>query len=310
MAKYALLAAPAMQKIAQEICSEVDTIDYIDIEWRRFPDTFPDTFISAKKSLKGKKVAFLACFDTPSTIFEQMSVIYDLAEFSPRSFRVILPYFPVGTMERKDSEGQIATASTLAQMLSAVAPSGPGPIPLYMWDVHALQIRHYFGQNISPRFKTATKLLKRALKGSDVTICYPDMGAFKRFRRMFQDGDGNYLFDYVICNKIRVGDERIVTVSEGKPQGRDVVIIDDLIHSGGTTIKCKDALMDAGANSVSAYATHGVMELKAWKKFLDAGFEKVWITDSCPATAEVVAGNGPFEVLSIKGQIKNAVTSR
>ena len=301
MSKHVLLASPSMQPLAKRICEGNDSISYCEISWGHFPDGFPDTFIENKETLMNANVSFLACFDTPATIFEQISVIYDLAEYSPKSFKVLLPYFPTGTMERKDHEGQIATASSLAHMLSAVAPSGPGPVPFYIWDIHALPIRHYFGQNIAPRFKTGTKLLKERLKGQKIAIGFPDEGAWKRFHSMFAG------LPIIICSKVRDGETRIVKISEGDVKDKHVVIVDDLVHSGGTTIKCFDALMTAGAKKVSAFSTHGVMELEAWKKFLNVGFEKVWITDSCPKTAELVSGKGPFEVLSLKESITSAI---
>lgn len=306
MDRHVLLSSPQMLTTATEVSRREPRIELGEISWKRFPDLFPNSFIHGVSALQDAHVSFLACFDTPDTIFEQVSVMYALAALRPRSLRFLLPYFPTGTMERVDHEGQVATASTLAQMISAVAPAGPGPVPLYIWDIHALPIRHYFGPNISPKFKTGTKLLKERLKDRDVSIVFPDEGAWKRFKTMFQDETGKPLFPFIVCRKIRDGERRVVTVSEGEVAGRDVVIVDDLIHSGGTTLECAQALKKAGAREVSAYATHGVLEGGAWQKFLDAGFARVWITDSCP-TAREVAGKGPFEVLSLASSMVNAI---
>ncbi len=307
MSDHVLLFAPQMKAVAGKVHAADPGIELGEIDWKRFPDVFPDIFIRNKGELKKKHVSFLACFDRPEVIFEQMSVLYDLADFKPKSFRILLPYFPTGTMERVDTEGQIATAATLAQMISAVAPAGPGNVPLYLWDVHALQIRHYFGPNIAPTFKTGTRQLKTALGGADVTIAFPDEGAWKRFKTMFLDENGDPQYPFVICRKVRDGNKRIVSISEGVASGRRVIIIDDLIHSGGTILECAAALRAAGALSVGVYVTHGVMENDAWKKFMDAGLEVVWITDSCPTTAALVDGKGPFKVLTLTNSIINAV---
>lgn len=307
MDTYVLLAAPSMQEVAKKAAAHDPRITVGQISWQRFPDGYPNTFIHGVDTVQDAHVAFLACLDTPATIFEQLSAIYAIAALRPKSFKILLPYFPTGTMERIDHEGQVATAATLAQMISAVAPAGPGPVPLYLWDVHALPIRHYFGPNIAPRFKTGTKLLKERLAGKDVSIVFPDEGAWKRFKTMFSDANGKPLYPFIVCRKVRDGDKRKVTVSEGEVMGREVVIIDDLIHSGGTLIECAHALKAAGATTVSVYATHGVLEQDAWKKFLDAGFAHVWITDSCPATAALVKDLPPFEVLSLAPSIARAV---
>ena len=140
-----------------------------------------------------------------------------------------------------------------------------------------------------------------------MTIAFPDEGAWKRFKTMFLDENGDPQYPFVICRKVRDGDKRIVSISEGIASGRRVIIIDDLIHSGGTILECAAALRAAGALSVGVYVTHGVMENDAWKKFLDAGLEVVWITDSCPTTAALVDGKGPFKVLTLTNSIINAV---
>ncbi len=308
MDKRLLFYCPQMTTTARAMAQTDDRIELGVIDWKRFPDAWPNILIHGFDDLRQRDVAYLASFSSPETVFEQWSVMLAIAEARPRSFRILLPYFPTGTMERVDTEGQVATASTLARLLSALPPAGPGLIPLYMWDVHALPIRHYFGQNIAPRFKTGTKVLKTRLgAASEVTIAFPDEGAWKRFKVLFSSPEGKPLFPFVICRKQRRGDPRIVTVIEGDPAGKNVVIVDDLVHSGGTTIECLHALKAAGANTVSAFATHGVMEHGAWKKFLEAGFNDVWITDSCPATAEQVNGQQPFEVLSLVQSMINAV---
>jgi ribose-phosphate pyrophosphokinase len=308
MDKRLLFHCPQAMTIARQMAELDGRIELGVVDWKRFPDAWPNIMIRGFDDLRNRDVAYLASLDSPETVFEQWSVMLAIAEARPKSFRLLLPYFPTGTMERIDMEGQVATASTLARLLSALPPSGPGPIPLYMWDVHALPIRHYFGANIAPRFKTGTKVLKARLEQEgDVTVAFPDEGAWKRFKVLFSDDQGKPLFPFVICRKQRHGDKRIVTVIEGDPAGKNVVIVDDLVHSGGTTIECMHAMKAAGAVKVSAFATHGVMEKDAWKRFLNAGFYRVWITDSCPVTAGLVKDQPPFEVLSLVKSMINAV---
>jgi hypothetical protein len=104
--------------------------------------------------------------------------------------------------------------------------------------------------------------------------------------------------------QVRDGDKRIVRLKEGAPRGRHVVIVDDLVQSGGTLLECAKLLQVTGAAAVSAFATHGVFPDGSYKRFLsaDAGagaggsgragtaaFRYFWITDSGPATAAAVA---------------------
>jgi hypothetical protein len=80
------------------------------ITWGRFRDSWPNIFINKVEEIAGRDVMLLASFHDPEVIFEQLSLIYSLPRYLVRSFRLILPFFPTGTMERVDREGQVATA--------------------------------------------------------------------------------------------------------------------------------------------------------------------------------------------------------
>ncbi|XP_067667315.1 uncharacterized protein [Haliotis asinina] len=121
------------------------------IEWGKFNDGFPNLFIQEVKEMAGKDVIFLGSFHSPEVIFEQLSILYAFPRYLAKSFHFILPYFPTGTMERVDREGQIATAKTLATLLSAIPLTSKGPAQIIIFDIHALQERFYFSDNVIPR---------------------------------------------------------------------------------------------------------------------------------------------------------------
>ena len=162
------------------------------------------------------------------------------------SFTLVLPFFPTGTMERVETEGDVATAFSLARILTNVPPSRGGPTSLVIFDIHALQERFYFGDAVMPLFETGIPLFINRLKDlqdyGNITIAYPDEGAWKRFKNAFKK------YPEIICSKVRgEGDKRIVQVKEGEAKGRHVVIVDDLVQSGGTLIECHGALEKMGA---------------------------------------------------------------
>lgn len=306
-----LLSCPEMAGLAAEIARRNPSdIQLGKIDWKRFPDGYPDLMAHDVERLIRHHVAFLACFDDPRVIVEQWSMMFHLAKLKPKSFRILLPYFPTGTMERSDHEGQVATAHTLAAMLSALPPSGPGPIPIYIWDIHALANRHYFGDNVAPRFKTGLKLLFTEIEGrEDVTVVFPDEGASKRFGKMdaFIDAKKRLGFEVAVCRKVRDGDRRIVTLAEGQVKDRNTIVIDDLVHSGSTLIECGKMLLDAGAQSAECYVTHAVCENEGWKRFDGSVFRKFHMTNSCPATAKAVKRNPNFHVHSLADSAANAI---
>jgi ribose-phosphate pyrophosphokinase len=289
-----LFHCPQMTPLAEEIAAVLPGIAKGEILWRDFVDGFPNLEICHARRLRNQSVFFLASFDTPAEIFKQLAVIYELPRLFIRSLCVILPFYPTGTMERVEKEGQIATASTLARMLSAAPISKSGPLQIVIYDIHALQERFYFENSVIPRLESAVPLLKKRIRAlADLTIVFPDQGAWKRFGGFFER------YPMVVCHKVRDGDRREVQIKEGDPLGRHALIIDDLVMTGGTLRECQKVLYKAGARAVSAYVTHGVFPAESWRKFTEAGFAHFWVTDSCPRTAAQLEGRPPFEILSL-----------
>lgn len=289
-----LYHCPQMAPLAERIRSVRQDLVPGDIRWEAFDDGFPNLRVTDVQNARNRDVVFLASLDAPDEIFRQLAVIYEIPRFVVRSFKLVLPYFPVGTMERVAVEGEIATAATLARMLSDIPLSVGGPTQVVIYDIHAPQERFYFSDTVIPRLETAIPLLKNRLEDfEDVAVAFPDEGAMKRFGKQFEG------YPIITCQKVRMGNNRRVAVKEGEPAGKHVVIVDDLVMSGGTLLQCAQALRDNGAARVAAYATHGVFPNDSWKKFTDAGFSHVWITDSCPRTISALKGKAPFEVLSL-----------
>ncbi|XP_071928777.1 ribose-phosphate pyrophosphokinase 4-like isoform X2 [Coffea arabica] len=310
--RVCLFYCAEMKALAERIAAESDAIELRGITWRTFEDGFPNLFISNAHGIRGQHVAFLASFSSPGVIFEQLSVIYALPKLFVSSFTLVLPFFPTGTSERMEEEGDVATAFTLARILSNIPISKGGPTSLVIFDIHALQERFYFGDNILPCFESAIPLLLKRLQqlpdSDNISIAFPDDGAWKRFHKQLQH------FPTIICAKVREGDQRIVRLKEGEPNGRHVVIVDDLVQSGGTLIECQKVLAKHGASKISAYVTHGIFPNRSWERFdhdkggnPENGLSYFWITDSCPQTVKEVKNRAPFEVLSLAAVIATAL---
>ncbi|CAD5321200.1 unnamed protein product [Arabidopsis thaliana] len=243
-----------------------------------------------------------------------------------------------------EEEGDVATAFTMARIVSNIPISRGGPTSVVIYDIHALQVclfisdipggllhlfvelfkfitlsiyvhvlqeRFYFADQVLPLFETGIPLLTKRLQQlpetEKVIVAFPDDGAWKRFHKLLDH------YPTVVCTKVREGDKRIVRLKEGNPAGCHVVIVDDLVQSGGTLIECQKVLAAHGAVKVSAYVTHGVFPKSSWERFthqkngLEEAFAYFWITDSCPQTVKAIGNKAPFEVLSLAGSIADAL---
>ncbi|CAH3123465.1 unnamed protein product [Porites lobata] len=315
----------SMSQLAQSICERCShalkspivtqkgllqfqqSVELRSVSWQQFPDGWPNLFIeNVKQDCAGRDVIFLGSFHYPEVVFEQLSILYKIPRLLARSFTAIVPYFPTGTMEREEVEGRVATAKTLAMLLSAIPLTARGPSQIMVFDIHALQERFYFTDNVIPRLETAIPLLLREItllsQHNDISIAFPDDGAFKRFHAMFSS------FPTITCTKLREGDKRIVRVKDGDPSGHHVIIVDDLVMTGGTLVQCAKALLSSGAVKISAYVTHAVFPKESWKLFTDCDvkFDKFYITDSIPHAA-YIAQHPPFKILSLCDSISEAL---
>ena len=277
------------------------------ITWSKFPNGMINIFIHDIRDVRNRHVIFVASFSSIESMSNQLDAIYVLTRSNVASLTVVLPFWPVGTMERVDEEGQVATADVWAWRLSCLPMTAGGPTRLIIYDIHALAERFFFHGGALPYFVSAIDIflpvliqehkqaIAAGLKG--IAITFPDQGAQKRFGKLFGDR-----FEQIICAKVRDGDRRIVTIQEGDAENHHCVIVDDLVRSGGTLIECLRALKAKGAAKVSAYCTHADFESGKEQRIINradgAEFEKFWLTDSCPI-AQSLDGKGPFVVLSL-----------
>jgi len=196
---------------------------------------------------------------------------------------------------------------TLTRLFCSIPLTTFGPSRIIIYDIHALQERFYFGDNVIPILSSAIPLfaeqLKKAHTNENISIAFPDEGAWKRFHKQFTD------FQVIICTKVRDGNKRIVTVGEGKEFCVDshVFIVDDLVKTGGTLLECKKALRSFGAKHVSAFVTHAVFPQNSWSRFTsepdDIRFKHFYTTNSCPTTISLIKNQPPFEVLDLAPSI-------
>jgi len=291
---------PSIENIANEISKNTDRIIRREnIDWKRFPDNNPNIKIHGVSSIEDQDILFLADFYDYSTIMEQFAVLMVLCESFIHSLTILCPFFPTGTMERVVKEGEIATANTLAWQFNSL-PRIANPTKVVIYDLHTLQNRFYFKGGALVKMATAVPILVKRLQESykdGFSIAFPDEGAFKRFGSFFSG------YDTIICGKRREGNDRIVVIYDGDPKGKRIVIVDDLVQTGGTLHVCKNLLLDHGAKSVDAYVTHAIFPKEAWKDFLPggpkSGFNVFWLADTCPEMSSKLEGVAPFKRISI-----------
>ncbi len=218
------------------------------INWNKYDDSTPDIKMDSTTiiNLRNADVVYLAYFSEDeqeaTKITHQLMLLYSLAHYGAKTITIVLPFFPVGTMERIVGEGEVPTGYAFAQMLNNI-PSASGKNNLIVFDIHALASRFFFHTNLRP---TMVSMLSYYLKhindkypesaNNNNIIVFPDDGAKKRFEKQMPKN-----YKTILCSKERKGDDRIIKIEEGiknidlSGKTNNFFIIDDLIQSGGTS---------------------------------------------------------------------------
>ncbi|MBL6448798.1 ribose-phosphate pyrophosphokinase [Fulvivirga sp. 29W222] len=210
--------------------------------------------------------------------------LFDLASSivscGANSLRMVVPYFGHSTMERSVLPGEVVTAKTRSRLLSAIPRSNKGN-KIYLFDLHTEGIPHYFEHHLYPVHVYCKGIVMEAARqygGDNFVLASTDAGRAKWVESLANDMGVNAAF--VLKRRIK-GDQTEVSAINADVEGKDVVIYDDMIRSGGSIINAAKTYKNAGANKIYVITTHGIFVGNGLQKLKDCGLiEKVICTDT------------------------------
>lgn len=276
---YRLISGSSNESLAKSIATKLDT-RLTDITRKRFSDG--ETFVKINESVRGE-VCFIVqstCNPTNDNLIELLLIIDALKRGSALSINVITPYFGYARQDRK-SEPRVPISAKVAADVIETA----GADRVIVIDVHAAQIQGFFNIPVDNLYGTFTfiKYIK-SLNGdlTDPIVVSPDAGGVVRARYFAEKAEFDGLA--VIDKRREQANEAEVMNVIGDVNGKDAIIVDDMIDTGGTLLKGATALKEKGAKSVRACATHGVLSGKAFENFKHhlGSLEELIITDTIP----------------------------
>jgi phosphoribosylpyrophosphate synthetase len=306
---FNVIAWKACEDMALQLeAHDPERFHYQPTNWSKFSDSGMDNIqvggFHPVNVISKSHVLFLASFDNNDAILSQFHVLTMLSESFIRTLTIVLPFFPMGTMERVTREGHVATANTISRMLSQLPQIG-WPIRIMIYDLHTLQNRFYFHSSTIASLHTSIPLLHRNVLSKPeynfTAIAFPDEGACKRFGCNF---DG---YELVTCAKKRIGDSRQVVIHDGDVKDKHVLIVDDIVKTGGTLAECAATLLKAGASEVSAFCVHAAFPPEAVARFCRGGdravFKHFFVTNSNRPVSSLLPKDDCFQVLDLVPQI-------
>ncbi|WP_394805245.1 ribose-phosphate pyrophosphokinase [Kordiimonas aquimaris] len=246
--------------------------------------TFSDkeVFVEIHENVRGEDVFLIQPTNYPANdhMMELLVCIDALRRASARRITAVLPYFGYARQDRKPGPRTPISAKLVANLITTA-----GADRVLTMDLHAGQIQGFF--DIPTDNLYAMPVLVRDLKekyaGREMTIVSPDVGGVVRARAYAKRmGAPIAIIDK---RRERAGESEVMHIV-GEVAGTHCVLVDDIVDSAGTLCNAAQALMDAGAKSVSAYVAHGVLSGPAYERINNGVMDELVITDSIRPTEE------------------------
>ena len=269
-----LLSANSNMALAQAIADHLDT-PIAKAEFKRFKDN--EIFVEIKENVRGEDVFLIQSTSYPANdhLMELLIGIDALRRASARRITAVIPYYGYGRQDRKVGGRTPISAKLVANLITTA-----GANRVLTLELHAGQIQGFFDIPTDNLF--STPVLERDIRErngdlSNVMIISPDVGGVVRARALANRLGANLAI--VDKRRERAGVSEVMHII-GDVAGRDCILVDDIVDSGGTLINAAEALLKEGAKSASAYITHGVLSNGAVKRVDDSKLKELVVTNS------------------------------
>ena len=273
-------------KVAKALKLEVGNSDVITFSDGEFQPSY-------NESVRGATVFIIqSTFPPTENLFELLLMIDAAKRASAHKVIAVMPYFGWARQDRKDRPRVSIGAKLVANMLHAA-----GCDRVMTCDLHADQIQGFFDFPVDHIYASAVFLpYLKAMNIENLAIAAPDMGGAKR-----ANAYARYLqCPVIICHKSREKANVVGSITAiGEVEGKNVVIVDDMIDTAGTLAKAANVLKEMGATSVRACATHAVLSGPAYDRIANSALEEVIVADTIPLSTDPAKDKSKITVLSM-----------
>ena len=275
-----ILACNSNRQLAEAIASYLN-LALTSATIRRFSDM--EVFVEIHENVRGEDVFVVQSTSAPANdnLMELLVTLDALRRGSARRITAVIPYFGYARQDRKSGPRTPISAKLVANLITTA-----GANRVVTLDLHSGQIQGFFDIPLDNLYAAPvfTNDIKNRFAGDDLMIVSPDVGGVVRARIIARRLDA----DLAIIDKRRerAGVSEVMNII-GDVRGRRCMLVDDIVDSAGTLCNAAEALIKAGATSVSAYVTHGVLSGGAVARVTASPMESLVTTDSIQATDAV-----------------------
>ena len=296
-----ILTGNSNRPLAEAICTVLN-LPLTRASVKRFSDM--EIFVEIHENVRGEDVFVIqpTAFPTNDNVMELLVMLDALKRGSARRITAVVPYFGYARQDRKSGPRTPISAKLVADIITKA-----GAHRVLTLDLHAGQIQGFFDIPTDNLFAAPVfvKDIRETMTGSseELAIVSPDVGGVVRARIIAQRLDA----DLAIIDKRRerAGVSEVMNII-GNVAGRRCILIDDIVDSAGTLCNAAEALKRAGAISVSAYVSHGVLSGGAVARVMASPMDELVTTDSIMAT-EAMRNASTIRQLTIAPLIAEAI---
>ena len=277
--KLKIFSGRSNPALAEKIASTLNK-DLGSISIRTFSDG--EIWVKYEENIRGCDVFIIQSTNSPSENIMELSLMVDAAvRASADTVTVVIPYFGYGRQDRKDQPRVPISSRVMVDILTAL-----GTDRIITLDLHSTQIQGFANipfDNLYSRSVLYTAIKGEKLDPKHSVVLAPDIGSVK----MSQSYAKTLGMHFALIDKRRFAPNQAeINHLIGDLKNMDVLIIDDMIDTAGTTVNAAKAAMDEGARSVTAVATHGVLSGPAIERLNDSMIKKIIITDTISITKD------------------------
>lgn len=257
------------EDLAMDVLNQMDYTLKGEIEEKFFPDGETYHRIEDARDIKGQDIVLIGGLTSDKAILDVYNIASTLATQQIRSLHLVIPYMNYSTMERAVKPGEVVKAKNLARMFSGLPQASRGNF-IYFIDLHSEGIPHYFEGPTHVVHLYAKEEVRYMVDDiinlrdkKDFVLASTDAGRAKWVESLAND----YGLNAAFVLKRRDNNGTDVTAINADVVGKNVIIYDDMIRSGGSLINAAKAYKAAGADKIYACTTHGI--------FCDSGLDKL-----------------------------------
>ena len=287
MRGYKVFSGTANQELSRQIAKYLG-IPLSEASIKRFSDG--EISIQIGESVRGKDVFIIqpTCAPTDTNLMELLILTDALKRSSASTVTAVIPYFGYARQDRKAAPRVPITAKLVANMIEIA-----GIDRVVTMDLHAGQIQGFFDIPVDNLYGTITFINYLKNKHlSNPIVASPDIGGVARARSLAKQLN----LDLAIIDKRRekANESEVMNVI-GDANGKDVILIDDMVDTAGTLIKAAAAFKERGATSVTAFCTHPVLSGPAYERIAAGAIDELVVTDTIPLKEQ----NEHIKVISV-----------